>query len=62
MTDNDLEYLRRRAADEAANAVRAASPRAAALHSELAEGYTREIEKLKSRQPDLRDEDGVSHS
>ena len=50
MRHGDLNYLRRRAADEATSAVRAADPRAAALHAELAEGYAREIERLKTQQ------------
>ena len=56
MRHGDLRYLRRRAADEATSAVRAADPRAAALHAELADGYARQIEQLKAEQADTNDE------
>ena len=48
MPRSDLQYLRRRAGDEATNAIMAASPRAAELHAQLAEGYAREIAKLEA--------------
>ena len=48
MRAGDLQYLHRRAEEETTNARTAATPRAAELHSELAKGYAREIERLES--------------
>ena len=46
MPHDDRQYFRRRADDEASSASKAASPRAAELHHELAERYARQAEKL----------------